>query len=156
MASTGIFISVMAIERIRLKTENSLMVLILDDDLERLGQFKEHWGGHILGCVTTAREAIALLEHFVFDLVFLDHDLGGKVFVSSSNTNTGAEVARWLEDPMNHLSKPRSLIIHTLNPAGRKYMAQALPYAMVCTDGAWNYSPEELPHHLLPATRFAR
>jgi hypothetical protein len=102
-----------------------------------------------------AKEAISLLEHVKFDLVFLDHDLGGEAFVNSSEPNTGAEVSRWLEDPINHMSKPRVLVIHTMNPAGRKYMAQALPDAMVCPDGAWKYSPEELPNHLLPAKRFA-
>jgi len=155
MSAVVIFIGVMTIGEYRSNTEGLLVILVLDDDQERLKQFEEHWGHQILGCVTTAREAIVLLEHVKFDLVFLDHDLGGEAFANSSEPNTGAEVARWLEDPDNQLSKPRALVIHTLNPAGRKYMAQALPDAMVCPDGAWLYSPEELPDHLLPAKRFA-
>ncbi len=137
-------------------TENSLMILVLDDDRGRLVDFERQWGHHIVTCVTTAAQAIMMLEHFVFDLVFLDHDLGGQVFVSHAEINTGAAVARWLEDPDNYRSVPKAIVIHSLNPSGAKYMAQALPYAMVCPDGAWCYPPDALPSHLIPASLYAR
>lgn len=70
--------------------------------------------------VKEAIEAIDLLESFDWDILFLDHDLGGQVHVSSEDPNTGAEVARWIKN--NPSRKPKLVIAHTLNPAGQKYI----------------------------------
>lgn len=46
--------------------------------------------------VDKAHEAIQALKDHTFDLICLDHDLGGQVMVDSSREDTGAEVARYI------------------------------------------------------------
>ena len=143
-------------EGLRLISDNLLMILVLEDDPERCKHFSRNWGNHLIQFTDQAEEAKHLMQTFKFDLLFLDHDLGGEVYVDSDHKNTGAEVARWLEDPLNHHCRPYVIVIHTLNPIGRRYMAQALPSAVVCDDGAWLYPPHELEKHVHPAKRYTR
>lgn len=79
--------------------------------------------------VKEAIEAIDLLESFDWDILFLDHDLGGQVHVSSEDPNTGAEVARWIKN--NPDKKPKLVIVHTLNPPGQKYIKSCIPDSLV-------------------------
>ena len=90
-----------------------MKVLFLDDRGERLDiavvRYKEH--GPFL--VRTAAEAIAMLENVQWDLVCLDHDLGGESFVDSDREDCGMEVVRWIE---SHLPVIGKIIIHSSNP----------------------------------------
>ena len=47
--------------------------------------------------------ALALMKDKPWDLIFLDHDLGGQVFVSSSHHNTGYTVAKYIEEHRDDL-----------------------------------------------------
>lgn len=69
-------------------------VLVLEDDESRIKKFMQYIPNVTI--TTTAKECIEQLEKSNFDIVFLDHDLGGEVFVNSSNNDTGMEVVRWL------------------------------------------------------------
>lgn len=66
---------------------------MLDDDHRRLRAMRSRCPS-VTTC-ETAPECISLLEKG-WDDVFLDHDLGGEVYVDSSRSDTGAEVVRWL------------------------------------------------------------
>lgn len=57
------------------------------------------------------------------DYVFLDHDLGGREFVDSTDENTGAEVVRWIAE-----NKPSvgTFVVHSLNPPAGNRMAEDL------------------------------
>ena len=105
-----------------------MKILILDDCEFRHAAFTEKFGkpGYELTHVRTAQEAINRLKAGGFDVVFLDHDLGGQVFVASG-AGTGYEVADWLAK--NEAQKPAVVVIHTLNPAGQDAMKKALPDA---------------------------
>ena len=94
--------------------------LILEDDQVKIKQFKQRMleKGWVGTFVETANDAIKQLSDHTFDIIFLDHDLGDEVYVSSDHKNTGAEVARWLST--NPISA--QIIIHSLNPFGSKYM----------------------------------
>jgi CheY-like chemotaxis protein len=110
-----------------------LKILVLDDDETRLASFRKKLIGHVVECVKESKEAIRALENDLFDAVSLDHDLGGQVF-QKSGENTGYEVAQWLHDHEDR--KPKTIIIHSFNPAGAKNMMDLLPGA-IHNPGVW-------------------
>lgn len=111
-----------------------MKILILDDDMNRHCIFNKKLVGHEVTNVITSKEAIQQLSSFNFDIVFLDHDLGGEVFVKSGE-NTGFEVAVWLSE--NTDRQPSRIIIHSLNPVGAVNMKSKLSSAEVIP-GVWN------------------
>ena len=115
-----------------------MKVLILEDDENRLKIFRRQLIGFDLVCVDVAKDAIKWLSKEKFDYLFLDHDLGGKVFVSETE-NTGYEVCLWLEQ--NQDKKPAHIFLHSLNPNGRERMKQAVPEAIEAVF-AWKIARE--------------
>jgi CheY-like chemotaxis protein len=99
-------------------------ILILEDDPERHRAFRKRLEDPVI--VTTAAECIRLLETEEWSDLYLDHDLGGQVYVESG-PGTGYEVACWLEEHPER--KPSRIVLHSLNPAGRAKMKAALPDA---------------------------
>jgi len=96
-----------------------IKILVLEDNVERIGEFGKNYGGkdRFIVYVTTVKECIEVLESSEkFDIIFLDHDLGGKHMVESG-PDTGYEVAEWLRDHPEKL--PQIVVVHSLNPAGR-------------------------------------
>ena len=108
-----------------------MRILILEDNDERIKQFQRNlcWENNELVVVKEAIYAINYLKNEKWDILFLDHDLGGQVIVDSENENTGAEVARFLKDHLDRI--PGLVIIHTSNPDGQKYMKRTLPTSVV-------------------------
>jgi CheY-like chemotaxis protein len=98
-----------------------LKILILDDDKGRLADFRNNLSGHTVDCVETVSETIEWLNKKTYDVVFLDHDLGGKQLVPSG-PGTGFEVAEWLRDHPDR--KPKTIIIHTLNTGNPHHGAE--------------------------------
>jgi len=101
-----------------------MKILVLEDDISRIKQFRESFQflteiARVDYC-DTAENCIELLKKEKYSLIFLDHDLGGQVYVDTNDKNTGSEVARWIEQ--NPLESGQQVIIHTCNPAGAKYM----------------------------------
>ena len=109
--------------------EQNMKILILEDNLSRQEFFKVNLEKHNLTITDLSKIAIEKLSTEKWDILFLDHDLGGEVHVSSDNTNTGAEVARWIQNNPN--KKPKLVIIHTLNPPGQKYIKSCIPDGLV-------------------------
>jgi CheY-like chemotaxis protein len=112
-----------------------MKILILEDDQERIKTFRRNLE---IGCQTflvaiTAEACIQALENIKFDWLFLDHDLGGKVFVQSD----GEEKTGWHGLSENEDRKPENIVIHSLNEAGRKRMMSLLPKAKELPF-AWN------------------
>jgi len=104
-----------------------MKILVLEDDVERIRQFRnsfEFLKGIMdierIDYCDTAQNCIEMLKTTKYGLIFLDHDLGGEVFVNTDNTNTGSEVARWIEQ--NPLESGQQVILHTANPTGAQYM----------------------------------
>lgn len=110
-----------------------MRILILDDDLCRHQAFNRKLIGNDVKNVETSQDAIDALQNESWDLVCLDHDLGGKVYVQSGK-NTGYEVAQWLFD--NPEKQPERIIIHSYNPVGAKNMKSLLEKAELIP-GAW-------------------
>src|SRR5208337_2024854 len=97
-----------------------MKVFILEDDENRLSVFHREIPKIFPNCeyyfsINAAGAKAILAEHKVFDLICLDHDLGGQVFVNSSMENTGYQVAKFIRQ--NGI-RSRFFICHSLNPAG--------------------------------------
>lgn len=104
-----------------------MKILILEDDLGRQEQFKKNLSKHDVTIVDNSKETIEKLKNGKWDILFLDHDLGGQVHVPSGE-NTGYEVAKFLEE--NKQFQPENIITHSLNPVGAKNIIAALPKAV--------------------------
>ena len=97
-----------------------MTILFLDDDENRTNQVIKRFANvEELITVTTAKEAIEKLQtKDSWDYVFLDHDLGGKVFVDSNREDCGMEVVRWC---LKNMPKINQIIVHSWNePAGKR------------------------------------
>ena len=100
------------------------MRLFLDDMDARAFLFVKLYGGaENTVVVKTAEEAIAALEVQRFELVSLDHDLGGQVYQSSQEKNCGMEVVRWI---VEHLPPIDCIVIHSWNVPASLRMANDL------------------------------
>jgi CheY-like chemotaxis protein len=111
-----------------------LRILVLDDDEARHRAFARKFIGNIVDRCHTATEAIGLLEsNSVYDVICLDHDLGGQQ-MADSGPGTGYEVACWLESHPDKQAK--TIILHTFNPSGARNMRAVLPQAL-WLPGVW-------------------
>lgn len=100
--------------------------LFLDDDPNRHRIFAKEAIGILFIPVWTAVECQeALLKNEPFDCVFLDHDLGGQVYVKEIE-NTGTQVALFIRDELPEEKFPKQIIIHSHNPAGAIRMEEIL------------------------------
>lgn len=102
-----------------------MKVLFLDDDPNRRRIAREHFIGHELSEAETAKQAIDMLDKYSpFDLVHLDHDLGGEVFVPSDEVS-GFAVAQHICS-MEKAKRPRRIVVHSFNPVGANNMMHIL------------------------------
>ena len=102
-------------------------VLFLDDDPVRIKKFRS---AHPYATITeSATECISQLSEQDWDVVCLDHDLGGKQHVDSALSNTGAAVVRWIE-----INKPKvqQFFVHSLNTGAANQMVIALKQNYEC------------------------
>ena len=114
-----------------IKKADQLKILIVEDMSSRIEFFKNKFKGHDLYFFDNAKDsidALKLISDKPWDVVFLDHDLGGRVFVSSSDPNTGYAVAEFIRD--NDI-KINQIIIHSMNPAGSQNIKSVLPQAKI-------------------------
>ena len=113
-----------------------MAILFLDDDENRTNNIIKRFSNiKDLVVVSTAKEAIEkLASEISWDCVFLDHDLGGKVFVDSNREDCGMEVVRWCL-----INKPqiKQIVVHTWNAPAGKIMTEDLKKAGYNAD----YSP---------------
>jgi CheY-like chemotaxis protein len=89
----------------------------------------------------TAEQAKLDLQRKRYDLILLDHDLGGEVYVGTDHKNTGSEVARWITENKESIDIANTIfLIHSLNPTGAQYMKKTLERAGIKaheTPGVW-------------------
>ena len=115
-------------------------VLILEDMPDRMAVFYKRFEGRRVEIVhvETAADCIRELEAGDFDVVFLDHDLGLKVYVPSEHKNTGAEVARWVSRHPEVFDRVGAFVLHSLNGPGRRYMLDTMNHERVYNvPGVW-------------------
>jgi hypothetical protein len=110
-----------------------MKIFILEDDQNRLDFFYRWFENEEIFASDNVEYAKTLyLKERPFDLVFLDHDLGGRVYVSSEEPNTGYQFAKFLVEQENS----SIIIIHSWNPEGAKNMRNVLPKAYVIPFGS--------------------
>jgi CheY-like chemotaxis protein len=102
-----------------------MKILILEDNEERVKQFRRNLTGNDVVVTANAAECIELLDHGEWDWVFLDHDLGDKVF-EKSGPGTGYEVAKWMGQHPNKWPN-QGVVIHSCNFVGAQNMESVLP-----------------------------
>jgi len=107
-----------------------MLILILEDDNNRIARFMKELSfiGHELHFAETTSSAKKYLSENVYDVIFLDHDLGGEMMVDSDKPNTGYQVAKAIVGTAN---EDAYIVIHSMNPAGSNNMAAILPKAIV-------------------------
>jgi len=110
-----------------------MKILILEDDPARHKAFRRNLIGNEVIIVEHTHEAIQFLEEQDWDALFLDHDLGGKVYCESG-PGTGWEVAEWLSKNEERL--PQAVITHSFHDLGRANIIKTLPI-VYDAPGAW-------------------
>lgn len=103
-------------------------ILVLEDDENRIEIFRSMLISPTDETiyVTNASDAIKALTANVFDVIYLDHDLGGRTYVSEADENTGSRVVKYLTGPANTQSPETSFIIHSLNYGAAQNMKSKL------------------------------
>jgi DNA-binding NarL/FixJ family response regulator len=116
-----------------------LRIFILEDDPFRteymIGYLDKAFNKPNIVLSSDAEAAKKELAKELFDLVCLDHDLGGQVFVDSSEKNTGYQVAKYIKE--NNI-KYKVCMIHSLNFMGAMRMKSVLPGAEYLPVTSWN------------------
>lgn len=103
-----------------------MRIFVLDDNDERLKWFQQYFPQADM--VKDAKSAIDLLNAKEdYDLIFLDHDLGGQIFQDSEQENTGYQVAKAISN--SDKNKNADIIIHSMNVVGATRMKYLLPQA---------------------------
>ena len=101
-----------------------MRVIFLDDSSSRQCVMKS-----MLPCIVQTETADETIEEIqknpTVDYLFLDHDLGGQVYVDSNEHNTGMTVAKWIVEHKEEVDIGY-VIVHSFNPAGAMNMYNEL------------------------------
>lgn len=104
-------------------------IFILEDSTYRIQRMKDDLFFHTLTITTSVEQAKAEFRP-PYDLLLLDHDLGGDIMVPEDHINTGSEFVRWLIDLYQncqpHELPCRKAFIHSLNFGAADSMASHL------------------------------
>ena len=108
-----------------------MKIFILEDSDERIRFFQLKFGRHFLHIAKSAYEAYDILikENVAWDIIFLDHDLGGinvnskEMFEKNARENNGYNVAKFIAG--NNIQYDHA-IIHSVNYEGASQMARVL------------------------------
>lgn len=110
-----------------------MRVLILEDNINRIEIFKKILKSEeLIIClgVETAKQEVLKGN---IDVLFLDHDLGGKIWVDWKEPDTGYSFVKWLVE--NKYCEKAIFYIHSMNPVGANVMVNLLhDYGY---DGIW-------------------
>lgn len=106
-----------------------MKIFVVEDNKDRCGVFWNTLPKLFAGChieiAEDAKEAKEILsKDKQWDIILLDHDLGGRVYVNSLDENTGYQVAKYIDE--NEVSYQLA-ITHTMNPAGADNIISVLP-----------------------------
>lgn len=105
-----------------------MRIFILEDNPDRMIKFRRELVGHTVDHADNVTDGIDLVANNRYDLLFLDHDLGGEEMVDSSNENTGYQLANIIAACSPN--KDTFCIVHSCNPAGADKMISSLPHAV--------------------------
>ena len=109
-----------------------MKIFFLDDDATRHKRFTMNRIGSDITQAWNYEEACRLLGEQVFDVAWLDHDLSYEATLGTQSVDekTGTHVAEFIA-AMPDDRRPRFVVLHTFNPAGRMRMLGILRAAGV-------------------------
>ena len=99
-----------------------IKILVVEDDPNRVVRFSRECAGHDLTVTEFASDGASHVRGTKFDLIFLDHDLGGQQMVDSDD-NSGYHVAKAIPGSINDETP---VVVHSLNPIGSQRMVGVL------------------------------
>jgi CheY-like chemotaxis protein len=99
-----------------------MKILILEDNAERIFQFKKRLISIDVTFTDKPKEAIDLLKNNKYEYLMLDHDMGN--IFESPGEGTGYEVAMWIANNPEHA--PDKIFLHTSNNIGAAAMLNVL------------------------------
>lgn len=105
-----------------------MRIFILEDSKYRIAKFKRELIGHDVDYAETVEQGTNFVFSHKYDLIFLDHDLGGKEMVDSFNGSTGYKLAEFIASFT--VNKETPCVIHSCNPDGSNNMVRVLPHAL--------------------------
>ena len=95
--------------------------LFMDDSVTRQQRFSQQYPHATI--VSTAEQAISMLQTQTFTVVHLDHDLGDEIYVDSDRPDTGMEVVRWIVENRPVVG---TVVVHTMNHEAGPLMVERL------------------------------
>jgi len=109
-------------------------ILILEDDPLRMIAFRQRLEGHSITHAEVAAEAIELLKKNSYDLILLDHDLGGKTYVDHTNQqeDCGMRVAEFFSIRPEQVRPHGPIVVHSLNGPAAQQMVELIGEAIWC------------------------
>jgi hypothetical protein len=116
-----------------------MKILILEDNPLRIEKFKILFKNHEVTHCDNIKDAKVACLNQIFEVMWLDHDLHGKIWEDSFKEETGYQFVKWVVD--NGLQEKSLNYIHSMNPVGANLMLNYLRDNG--RDGIW------IPFHLL-------
>ena len=110
-------------------------VFILEDDTGyRIPLFRRKLEGHTLYIAQDVEMGKEILEHILqenihIDFIFLDHDLGGRIYVESKDPNVGMRIAEFISEHTEF--SDAQIYFHTQNEVGAENMKRVLPRGII-------------------------
>lgn len=95
-------------------------IFILEDSIERIKMFRKKLSKHSVTYCDDVETSKEILQKNKFDIIFFDHDLDHRVFVSSSEPNTGYQLAKWIANETDLVFE--KVIVHSMNPVGAEHI----------------------------------
>jgi len=116
-------------------------ILILEDDANRIRQFKQAFKNQDpLYCTTVDNAIQALGKNPDIKFFLLDHDLGGEQMVDSFGKEpTGFTFAKYLTTLYQDFSKV-AIVVHSWNPSGANNIKNLIPSATIAPFGTSIFS----------------
>ena len=109
-----------------------MRVFILEDNDERIHYFKKKLVEHSVNVYKTASDAIDALQERVFNILFLDNDLG-------DCAGSGIDVADFLHRHKDNINNNAVIIVHSCNPPAATTITSLLPRAYLFPYGTPNF-----------------
>jgi CheY-like chemotaxis protein len=117
----------------------TLSVLLLEDDQARVVAFRERLttSGQPFGLTHHERATDAIAELCAgkrYDLILLDHDLGGRTYVDHTDNkeDCGMRVAEYFMIRPEQVRKHGPIVVHSLNGPAAQQMVELIGEAVWC------------------------
>lgn len=94
-------------------------IFLLEDDMNRVAFFKKKFDGkyNLIHADNVELAKLLFASASEYEIIFLDHDLGGMTFVDSKEEDTGYKFALFMKNRRNTF-KYEKIVIHSMNPTG--------------------------------------